>query len=266
MKHNFYEEWESLTLANNFIFCKVMETEPELCRHLLEILLHIKISRLELVKSEFSMQETINSKSVRFDVYTEGDGKIYDIEIQTVNKKNLPKRSRYYQSMIDVDNIYRGQDYNELKTTYIIFLCLNDLFNRGLPVYSFENICQENKELKLDDGTHKIFFNAAMCDKMKSTEETAFFKFLQGNDAEDDFTNKLEERILKIKHNSTWRNQYMTFREQFCEEFEEAAEKGRTVAHSRDALNALKMGLTPEQAAQITELPLEKVLELQKQL
>ena len=109
---------------------------------------------------------------------------------------------------------------------------------------------------------------------MTSSEETAFFKFLHGSDAEDSFTKTLNERILKIKQNSTWRNQYMTIREQYSEEIEEAAEKAAKKAakeavestHYKDAFNALKMGLTPEQAAQITELPVEKVLELQNSL
>ena len=40
--------WEELTFANNFMFCKIMESEPEICRRLLEILLHIKIEKLEM--------------------------------------------------------------------------------------------------------------------------------------------------------------------------------------------------------------------------
>ena len=46
------ESWENLTFANNFLFCKIMESEPELCRQLLELLLHIKIERLEVPQAE----------------------------------------------------------------------------------------------------------------------------------------------------------------------------------------------------------------------
>ena len=62
------QKWEEATFANNFIFCKIMESEPELCKHLLELLLHIEIDHLELPKAEFSLKESIDAKSVRFDV------------------------------------------------------------------------------------------------------------------------------------------------------------------------------------------------------
>ena len=57
-----------------------MESEPELCQRILEMLLHIKIEKLVCTQAERTMQETVDSKSVRFDVYT-GDGKqVFDIE------------------------------------------------------------------------------------------------------------------------------------------------------------------------------------------
>ena len=197
-----YEErWENLTLANNFIFCKVMESNPDLCKQLLEILLHIEIDHLEKPVAERTMQESINSKSVRFDVYTKDDNRIFDIEIQTVNKTNLPMRARYYQSVIDVSSLNAGMNYLELKDTYIIFICLSDLFNRGLPVYSFENVCTEDKKLHLNDGAFKVFFNASECDKMKTAEEKAFFNFLKGKPAGSDFTRRLSEKVLLAKNN-----------------------------------------------------------------
>ena len=47
-----FEKWEDLTLANNFIFCKVMEENPDVAKELLELLLDIKIDRLERPQSE----------------------------------------------------------------------------------------------------------------------------------------------------------------------------------------------------------------------
>ena len=142
--------WEELTFANNFMFCKIMESEPEICRRLLEILLHIKVERLEMPHSEHTMQEAPDAKSVRFDVYTKDENRIFDLEIQTTLKANLPKRSRYYQSIIDVDNLSRGENYSRLKDSYVIFLCLDDPFGKSLPVYFFENKClKDGKEIKL---------------------------------------------------------------------------------------------------------------------
>ena len=40
--------WKKATLANNFIFYKVMRNHPDACKHLLEMLLNIKIKRMKM--------------------------------------------------------------------------------------------------------------------------------------------------------------------------------------------------------------------------
>lgn len=268
------EKWEDLTFANNFLFCKILESEPDLCKQLLELLLHIEIDHLEIPQAERALKESIDSKSVRFDVYTKGDNKIFDIEIQTTNKKNLPKRSRYYQSIIDMSNLNAGTDYDELKDTYIIFICMNDIFNKGLPVYSFENTCLEDKATKLNDRAFKVFFNASGYDKLSSDEEKSFFKFLQGKEAESDLTKKLENKIAIAKKNAEWRVQYMTWEQTLKEEhkiayndgFEAGFEDGEHETKIATAKNALAFKLSPEQIAQITSLPLNEVLALADEL
>lgn len=37
-----------------------------------------------------------------------GKGTIYDIEMQVTDTKELPKRTRYYQSMLDLQMIDKG--------------------------------------------------------------------------------------------------------------------------------------------------------------
>ena len=41
------EKWEKATIANNFIFYKVMRNNPDVCQELLEILLEFKIEKIE---------------------------------------------------------------------------------------------------------------------------------------------------------------------------------------------------------------------------
>ena len=273
------ESWENLTLANNFLFCKIMESEPDLCKELLEMLLHIKIDHLEVPQAEKTMLGMMNSKSVRFDVYAKDDNRIFDIEMQTSVGKNLPKRARYYQSIIDVDNLSKGENYLKLKDTYIIFLCLFDIFEKGLPAYYFENICLQDKKLKLNDRSYKVFFNAENCDKLKSEEEKSFFKFLSGEKADSSFTKKIETRLLKAKKNMQWRHQYMTWQQTIDEEKEIAREEGLAEGLAEGleqgiaqkaistARNLLQMDiLTSEQISKATELPLSEIDELKKEL
>ena len=271
--------WEKITLANNFLFCKIMGSNPDLCKHLIEILLHVEIDHLEVPQAEKSIKETLDSKSVRFDVYTKDDRRIFDLEIQTTNKTNLPKRARYYQSIIDMDNLSAGMNYSQLKDTYVIFLCLGDIFRKGLPVYSFENICLEDRQTKLDDRAFKVFFNAAEYDKLKGDEERAFFKFLKGESAGDDFTKRLEEKVERAKKNARWRKQYMTWQQTIDEERFEAREEGRQAgiaegeklgltkgAHDNAVETARRMladGLNAELTSKYTNLPLSEIQILQ---
>lgn len=264
------KNWENLTFADNFLFCKILESEPELCRQLLEILLHIKIDRLETPQSEKTMQELIGAKSVRFDVYAEDGEQIFDIEIQTTKKKNLQKRARYYQSIIDVGNLSKGENYTKLKDTYIIFLCLNDIFEKGLPVYFFENFCRQDKNLKLDDRAFKVFFNASMYDKMTTDEEKAFFKFLRGGEANSDFTRNIEEKVTRAKQNAELRRQYMTWQQTIDEEKEIAREEGFNDGIQQNAIATAKLlladSVATEQIAKWTSLPLSQVLALKEEV
>ena len=116
------EKWNSLTLANNFIFCKVLEENPDVCKELLEMLLDIKIDRIEQPKSEQTFKTDFDSRGIRLDVYVkDGTGRCFDIEIQTSNYMRLEKRARYYQGLMDVDSIQFGQEYSALKDSYVIF-------------------------------------------------------------------------------------------------------------------------------------------------
>lgn len=259
------EKWEKLTFADNYIFCKVMETNPDVCKEMLELLLNIKIERIEIPKTEHTIKTDYDSRGIRLDVYVKDkSGRCFDIEIQTSVEKELAlaKRTRYYQGLMDVDSVFTGIKYKDLNETYVIFLCLGDAFDFGLPVYTFENICTENSKIKMNDGTHKIFFNAQKYDTMKSEELKSFFKYLCGKEPSSDFSEKLSAIVKRIKMNARWRHEFMTWQD----EIEFQAKKAREESRIETAQKMLDSNLgTLEQIASVTSLPLEKIFELQKE-
>lgn len=149
-----------------------------------------------------------------------------------------------------------------MNETYVIFLCLGDAFDFGLPVYTFENVCTENPKVKMNDGTHKIFFNAQKYDTMKSEELKSFFKYLCGKEASSDFSEKLSAIVKRIKMNARWRHEFMTWQDEIEFQSKKASEE-RAVETAQKMLDS-NLG-TPEQIASVTSLPLEKILELQKE-
>ena len=222
------KEYEELCFTDDFMFCKVLSNNSELCQELLELVLGIKISRIELVEGQKSIEHTYDGRGIRLDVYVEDEENIvYDIEMQTVVRKNLPKRSRYYQGMIDLNLIKRGADFGELKMSYIIFICSNDPFGYGLPVYTFTNRCSQNPDIKLEDGSVKVIVNVAGSRDGISDEMASFLDYLQGKAVKSDFTRRLQDDVKHAIAHEEWRLEYMTLDMIRREEREEGREEGR---------------------------------------
>lgn len=258
------EKWENATIANNFIFYKVMRNNPAVCKELLEILLQFKIESVQMSQEE-EIGIDFGSKGIRMDVYVkDGDGqKIYNIELQTTNTGELPERARYYQGVIDVDLLKSGQKYKDLKTSFIIFICIDDIFKQGLAKYTFEHLCLEDKKTKLGDRAQKLFFISNNCDKLLDEKQKAFLRLLTSNSSSNDFTEKITRLVADAKRNTQWRKQYMEWEREKVYEYD----RGREEKSVETARNLLKMNaLTPEQIAQAVAMPLEQVLELQKTL
>ena len=92
------KSYEELTFVDDFMFCKIMTSRPDLCKELLELVLDIKIKEINFPESQKSIEHTYNGKGIRLDVYVDDDeGTVYDLEMQAVVKRELPKRMRYYQ-------------------------------------------------------------------------------------------------------------------------------------------------------------------------
>ena len=203
--------WESLGISNDFMFSKIMQ-DAELCKELLQrILPDLEIDHIEYPEAQKSIRLDADAKSVRLDVYVrDGKGSIYDIEMQVVDTKELPKRSRYYQSMIDLQLIDKGEYYKKLKPSYIIFICPFDLFDKGRHIYTFENICKEDNSVFLNDGAVKIFLNADSDQDDVNKELKAFLDYVAGKKSADDYVQRLEEAVAQARRNREWRHEYMT--------------------------------------------------------
>lgn len=204
-------KWEELSISNDFLFGKVMQN-PKLCKELLRrILPDLNIERIEYPELQKSINMDMDARSVRLDVYVKDEKEVvYDIEIQVSHTKELPKRSRYYQSMIDLQLIDKGQLYDELKRSYVIFICPFDLYGKGRHIYTFENICKEDGSISMGDEAVKIFLNAKGTLDDVSDELKAFLDYVAGKKPKDAYVERLEEAVKEAKKNREWRHEYMT--------------------------------------------------------
>lgn len=254
------EEWNTMPFSKNFMFCKVMENEP-LCRHALEILLGIKIDHLEYPEQERYFKDSAQSHEIRLDVFTEGDGRNFDLEMQTADTGDLLKRARYYSSCIDVSFLKPGMLYSALKKNYIIFLCLEDPFKKELPLYTYRTKCVEDGTLE-DDETEKLFYNIAEWETFENEDLKNFFKFIMTNIPCDEFTRNLNDQVMIVRQNAKYRRQYMTMEMYGTERFREGQKQGAQQKAVEAAIMLVHdYNATPEVAAQKMNAPLELVLE-----
>ena len=143
------------------------------------------------------------------DVYVKDSDRIFDIEMQTTIPEDLPRRMRYYQSMIDIDSLIAGSEYEALKESYVIFLCTKDPFGLGLPVYTFNTVCRGKNDFTLNDGINKLFFNASAFASEKNLEIKGFLGYLCSGKPSDYLTEDIDQRVERLKINDIFRSDYM---------------------------------------------------------
>ena len=222
------KNWLDTGIENDFIFYYVMKDNPDICLELLQMIFPgLGIKSIELVEAQKVIEEAHNVHGVRLDVYAEdSESHEYDIEMQAVKKGNLRKRSRFNQSMMDMHQLAKSMDYDKLKKSFVIFICDFDLFGKERYVYTFENICVENKELKLDDGITKVFINAKGKIGTVSDGLKRFLKMVSEHKATDEFTRKIQDAIDYVHMDEEARIAYMTIGMKIAEERKEAWNEG----------------------------------------
>ena len=251
------QKWEKATIANNFIFYKIMRHNPDVCKELLEILLEMEIDHIEM-RGEETVEIDFGSKGIRLDVYAKNITHSFNLEMQTADSKELPERARYYQGSIDVDCLKSGEKYKALKDSYVIFICIQDIFEKGLPCYSFENLCREDTSVSLNDRAYKYFFIAQNCAKILNEKQKAFLQLVLGQKARDNFTRRIEELTEEAKHNTQWRHQYMEWERQRTYDFE----NGKEAKAIEAAVGLYENGVSIEIIAKSLKLPEERVKEI----
>ena len=250
--------FEELTISDDFMFCKVMEHEP-ICKEFLEMLFSAQIEKITYLSSQNILTTNSGAKTVRLDVLVKDDiGTSYDIEMQVGNEYNIPKRMRYYQAVLDVAFLDKGYSYKALNNSVIIFVCLFDPIGNDRAVYTFENICIEDKTIPLHDGTKKIILNAKAFKETDNQELRGFLQYVTTGKATTAYTGRIEQMIQTVKRNEQLRQEYHILPAALMDAMDEGEArglaKGFRQAKLETAKNLLHFGLSVENIAQVTGL------------
>ncbi len=258
---------QELNLLDRFLFSEVMEDSKTL-EDVLEIILGHPVPLKDRAQAERELRRTPLSKSVYFDVYGEDFwDTAYDVEVQNRNTKDLPRRTRYYNGMIDMNMLQPGEDYNNLKDAYVIMIMPFDLFGEGKYKYTFHMNCDEIPGLKLNDGATRIFLNTRGTDAEGVSDELIhllhYFERTTEENAAESHSQKIEKlqrRVEQIKQNEEVGIRYMNAFEEKMWERREGREEGEKIGEARGRKEGLVQGKKSEQQ-EIARKMLEKGLD-----
>ena len=264
------KSYDELTIADDFMFYKVMSDE-ELCKELLETILDIKIEKLVYHETQAVLKDSYDGKGIRLDIYAADENKnVYNIEMQALDTGDLEKRSRYYQSCIDMDLLDKGVRYKHLSKSMVIFICTFDIFKKDLLKYTFTSRCNEDKDIVLDDGLTKVFVNAAYTGNDLTSNNKKLLnliKYISTGIVTDEYTKKLNDAVISSRKRKSWRNEYMKYRadrEDLLDigmelGLERGIEQGREQERLKVIEKMLLLGMPYEEISAIIDISLEEL-------
>ena len=239
--------------TNDFIFALVMR-DPDICKGIAELIIpDEEIGEVKIAASENSSPDEKNEKDeleialqayldfgkdmrgVRFDAYVKTADKWIDIEMQTTNKHDLEKRSRYYQALMDTDCLEKGGRFKDLKNTYVVFICTFDYLGLGEPMYVVESYIRKN-DLHFNDGTSKILLNTK-CSPDKVPEKLrSFYEYINDpTKVGSELIEGIDERVQKY-NTPEWRERLVTLEYMIAEAKEEGIAEGEAFGRAAEKI------------------------------
>ena len=210
---SYIKPYEELEFRDDFMFGKVMQ-DKELCREVLECLLQHPVGELDDPVPQREFRYTSDGKPIRLDIYTRDEDRVYDAEIQNLNKRSirsleLPRRTRFYQASIDIDHMNKGGSYRTLPDSTVLFICTFDPFGKGLCKYTVRGKCEEDPDIAIDDGAVRIFYNCCYGGDDIPEELKQFYDYVETGKSSNELTRKLDTAVERARKIEEWRSTYM---------------------------------------------------------
>ena len=238
------KEFSKLNLLDRFLFDEAME-DSENMKTVLDIILGQDIPLRLPPHSEKEIRTFPDNRQVRLDVYAwDDDDTVYDTEAQKEDTKNLPKRSRFYQAVLDSNLLPPGSvDFNKLNRAFIILIMPFDPFGKGFYKYTFRMKCEECPDLDLqDDATRIFFFFYGTHPEMVSPELIELLHYMEKstNEVAGSCTSQkiklLHQKVCQIRSNKkmeakfmrAWEEREIERQKAFAEGEEAGIETGKT--------------------------------------
>ena len=232
-------KFEDLTISSDFMFKEVMKSNKGLCKRLVGSIMQQDIEDIVYIETEKTLQPYYDSRGIRLDVILADENHTrYNLEMQARNVISkagvalLPKRTRYYQSVIDMDMLKQGENFDQLNPLVLIFICTFDFYKEGRYVYTFKSRCLENLELELANDVTVKLVNAKGKQGQVNDLLKNFLEYVMTNKPVDDFTKDVERQVWAVKNDKKAREEYMVLQAKIREHEIVAYEAGEAQGHA----------------------------------
>ena len=248
-------------LLDDDFMTKCFEGDPKYIQFVLRIVLDMPDLVVVDVRTQVFVDNLLN-RSVRLDIVaTDSKGRKINVEIQRKDKGAGRKRARFNSSMMDTHFLHKGNDFDDLPETYVVFITEHDVLGKGKPLYRIGRYNFDTNE-SFDDGSHIVYVNGAYRD---DTPVGKLMHDFSCTDPANMYYDVLAERVKFFKESkegiSIMCKAMEDMRNESLQEGEKRGiEKGMRAAALR-MLVAGKYAL--EEIADISGLPLDDVKKLQ---
>ena len=238
--NQFENDYEELNITNRFMFNKVM-SDAKLCSRVLQSLTGKDVSKVKSLVAEKYLQITEDGRGVRYDVFVEdSEDVLYDAEMQNYdNSGELPLRTRYYQSMMDLSMMDVGYRFSQLKESYVIFICTFDPFGRGERCYDFSNRSGKKGELSFGDKRTILIYNVMGKSDELNEDTNEFLDYVKDGTVGGTLSDSLDKAVKDARHNKEWRSEYMMHMANYWDNIDEGKKLGRAEGIERGSAISL---------------------------
>lgn len=193
-KERLVEQARRFNLLSN-VFMSVALDDKAACQHVLRILTGIRDLMVLEVRSQYRVSK-ITSHDAILDILAEdGNGGLYDLEIQRADTIDHARRTRFYGAMVDSEYLMKGKTYADLPDVFIIYVSEKDLWKAGCTSYPVEKYFKSTG-VRYDDGQHILYVNAAVDDGSETARLMQYFKTA---DPDDMSQGNLSKRVHFLK-------------------------------------------------------------------
>ena len=257
---------KELRLMDDDFFSEALDGKTEAVEYILNTVLERDDIKVKSTKAQVEYKSA-TKRSIKLDIQAEDvHGRLMDIEIQRSDRGSGVRRARFHSSMIDRALLSKGDDFEDLVDTYVIFITEKDKFGMGIPLYHIERKISEMDNALFGDGAHILYVNG----EYRNLEHPvgSLMHDFNCKDAKDMVNPLLAEEVRYLKETEGGRSQMSRILEEMRNEVAEIAKaEGKAEGNHEKAVNtALKMIArgrdSIEEVAEITGLSLEEVRKL----